>query len=40
MTEDGKYLFFTRPNPPNKDDIWWVNANVIEELKQAIINGN
>lgn len=40
VTDDGKYLFFTRPNPPNQDDIWWVDANIINELKQETINGN
>ena len=34
VTDDDKYFFFTRPNPPNRDDIWWVSAKIIDELKK------
>jgi hypothetical protein len=32
VSPDGKYLFFTRNNTGN-GDIYWVDANIIEELK-------
>ena len=34
VSPDGKYLFFTRPNPPNRDDIWWVSAKIIDRLRE------
>ena len=33
VSSDGKYLFFTRDNGINRDDIYWVDAKVIMEIK-------
>jgi len=30
---DGKYLFFTRHIEEYDEDIWWIEANIIEKLK-------
>ena len=37
VSPDGKYLFFTRRNNPNKDDIWWVSTKIIKKLKDKIM---
>lgn len=34
VTPDGKYLFFTRENRGKTMDIYWVNARVIEKLRE------
>ena len=34
---DGRYLFFTRYNPPHNQDIFWVNAKIIEKLKANVV---
>jgi hypothetical protein len=33
MSCDGKYLFFTRYDKNWNEDIYWVDAKIIEELK-------
>ena len=33
VSPDGKYLFFTRPTEGNSQDVFWVAADVINELK-------
>ena len=33
MSPDGKYLFFTRYDKNWNEDIYWVDAKIIEELK-------
>lgn len=38
VSQDGKYLFFTRSNPPNRDDVWWVSSQIIEKLKEKHMN--
>ena len=37
VSPDGKYLFFTRDNPPHHDDVFWVSAGIIEKLKAKAI---
>ena len=34
VSPDGKYLFFTRYNPPHSQDIFWVSAEVIDDIKK------
>ncbi|MBN2484620.1 MAG: PD40 domain-containing protein [Bacteroidales bacterium] len=34
VTQDGKYLFFTRWTQNNNQDIFWVSSEVIERLKE------
>ena len=33
VSPDGKYLFFTRDNGINRDDLFWIDAKVIMEIK-------
>jgi L-ascorbate metabolism protein UlaG (beta-lactamase superfamily)/pimeloyl-ACP methyl ester carboxylesterase len=33
LSPDGKYLFFTRPNPPHEQDVYWVSSEVIKNLR-------
>ncbi len=33
VSPDGKFLFFTRDNPPHSEDIFWVSASIIEDLR-------
>jgi|WetSurMetagenome_2_1015567.scaffolds.fasta_scaffold13338_3 hypothetical protein len=40
VTQDGKYLFFTRENRGNTMDIYWVSANIIDSLKSTVISVN
>ena len=37
LSPDGKYLFFTRYTEGNDEDIYWVDAKIIEELKDKIV---
>ncbi len=37
VSPDGKYLFFTRWTEKNQHDIYWVNATVIEKLREKNI---
>lgn len=34
VSPDGKYLFFTRYNPPHNQDVFWVSAGIIDKLKK------
>jgi hypothetical protein len=36
ISPDGKFLFFTRDDPDDfdKEDVFWVNANIIDELRE------
>ncbi len=34
LSQDGKYLFFTRPTAEFHQDVFWVNAKRIEELRK------
>lgn len=36
VSPDGKYLFFTRENPPHNDDVFWVSAEIIDSLKKNV----
>ena len=40
VTPDGKYLFFTsnRPNYKQSENIYWIDASIIEELKPDELN--
>jgi len=39
MSPDGKYLFFTRWVSPGNEDVFWVSAGIIDNLKsKSIIN--
>jgi hypothetical protein len=33
VSPDGKYLFFTRWNPKHDHDVYWVSAEVIQEMR-------
>ncbi len=33
VSQDGKYLFFTRPTAKNHQDVFWVSAKVIDKLR-------
>jgi ankyrin repeat protein len=37
VSPDGKYLFFTRDNPPHSQDVFWVSAAIIEKLKAKTV---
>jgi hypothetical protein len=34
VSRDGRFLFFTGPNPPSRDDVYWVDAGLIERLRR------
>ena len=36
VTQEGKYLFFTRYTTDNHHDIFWVDAKIIDELKTKV----
>lgn len=36
VSPDGKYLFFTRWTPEHNHDVLWVNAKIIEKIKDEI----
>lgn len=38
VSPDGKYLFFTRDTPGYDEDIYWVGAKIIEEIRAAQTN--
>ena len=40
VTPDAKYLFFTsnRPNYKQSENIYWIDASIIEELKPDELN--
>jgi hypothetical protein len=38
VTTDGKYLFFTRENPGNSMDIYWVSSGIIDSLKYSVLS--
>lgn len=35
VSRDGRFLFFTRKNPPNRDGVFWVDAKSIPALNPA-----
>jgi hypothetical protein len=35
VSPDGKYLFFTRDNPPHSGDVFWVSAEIIDRLREG-----
>ncbi|TQF70441.1 PD40 domain-containing protein [Pseudoalteromonas luteoviolacea] len=37
VTPDGKYLFFNRATKNNDSDIYWVDAKIIDTLKQQVV---
>lgn len=37
VSPDGNYLCFTRDNPPNSDDVFWMSAVVIDDLKDMLL---
>ena len=37
VSPDGKYLFFTRWTPDHDEDVFWVSAGVIEQLKAKTV---
>jgi hypothetical protein len=37
LSPDGKYLFFTRPTAEYHQDVFWVSAGIIEELRKKTI---
>ncbi len=37
LSPDGKHLFFTRWTPDYNQDVFWVSAGIIEELKAKIV---
>ena len=37
VSPNGKYLFFTRENPPHSEDVFWVSAKIIDDLKKENI---
>jgi hypothetical protein len=40
LSPDGKYLFFTRDNPPYDEDVFWVSARIIDEIKHKSLSEN
>lgn len=36
LSQDGKYLFFTRPTAEYHQDVFWVSAEIINEIKTQI----
>ncbi len=38
VSSDGRWLFFTRANRPNRDDVFWVDARVIERVRPSTID--
>ena len=38
VSRDGRWLFFTRENRPNRDDVFWVDARVIERVRPSTID--
>jgi hypothetical protein len=40
VTQDGKYLFFTRENRGVTMDIYWVSASIIDSLRSTVISVN
>jgi len=38
VSPDGKYLFFTRWVSPDNEDVMWVSANVIDDIKKEVFN--
>jgi len=37
VSSDGKYLFFTKYTEEANEDFYWVDANIIEELKSVVL---
>jgi hypothetical protein len=37
VSPDGKYLFFTRWTPEHDEDVFWVSAGIIEQLKAKTV---
>jgi hypothetical protein len=37
VSSDGKYLFFTRDTPGYDEDVYWVSAKIIDDLKKESI---
>lgn len=37
LSPDGKHLFFTRPTSEFHQDVFWVNAKIIDELRKNLI---
>jgi hypothetical protein len=35
VSPDGRFLFFTRWTPRHSQEIYWVGAGVIEDMKEA-----
>ena len=38
VSPDGKYLFFTRDNGDRRDDVYWMDAGIIDELRKSMEN--
>ncbi len=38
LSPDGKYLFFTRWFANENEDVMWVSANIIDEIKEGVFN--
>jgi hypothetical protein len=38
VSPDGKYLFFTRDTPDYDEDVYWVSAKIIDDIKHRQIN--
>ena len=38
VSPDGKYLFFTRWVSTDNEDIMWVSAKIIDEIKKEVLN--
>ena len=38
LSPDGKYLFFTRWFANENEDVMWVSANIIDEIKEEVFN--
>jgi len=38
LSPDGKYLFFTRDTPGYDEDVYWVSAKVIDDIKREVFN--
>jgi len=38
VSPDGKYLFFTRWVSPDNEDVMWVSANIIDDIKKEVFN--